>query len=153
LKFRILEVLAWAKEPMTSQDIANALGVSYGKVNCVLAQYKKKDMPYFIRLSKKTGLRGRTIRYKISKSGLIIYLKCLVRIKRGFDLNFRGKKVKRMETYGKYDHSKPKCREDYNLLPEQLIPYLGITKHGIELGLNIDDVVYIAGIVKRDDSN
>jgi hypothetical protein len=86
------------KRTMTSQDIANALGVSYGKVNCVLAQYKEKGMPYFIRLPKKTGLRGRTIRYKISKSGLIVYLKCLGRIKRGFDLNFRGKKVKRTET-------------------------------------------------------
>lgn len=119
LKFRILEVLAWTKEPMTSQDIASGLGVSYGKVNCVLAQYRKKGIPYFIRLPKKTGLRGRTIRYKISKSGIQMYFLCVMRLKRGFNLNFTSTKMKRMPTYGQYDHSKPKFREDFNLLPER----------------------------------
>jgi len=50
LKFRILEVLAWAKEPMTSQDIANVLGVNYGKVNCVDSVISNRKENLFYRV-------------------------------------------------------------------------------------------------------
>ncbi len=56
-----------------------------------------------------------------------------------------------MEAYSEYDYSKPKCWEDFNLLPQQLITYLGIAKHGEELRLNIGKVAHIAGIVKQND--
>ena len=41
-----------------------------------------------------------------------------------------------METYGMWDQSAPKTREDYNVTPEMLAPYIGLSKKGCELNFN-----------------
>jgi hypothetical protein len=45
-----------------------------------------------------------------------------------------------METYGKWDHSKPKTREDCNVTPEMLAPYIGLIKRGYELEFDIAQI-------------
>jgi hypothetical protein len=89
-------------------------------------------LPYIQRLEKK-GPNGLN-RYKITKSGIKAYVSYLNRIKRGFSLKRVGK-VQRMETYGKWDHSKPKTREDFNVTPEMLAHYIGLSKRRYELVL------------------
>jgi hypothetical protein len=78
-------------------------------------------------------------RYKITKSGIKGYLAYLNRSKRGFSLKRVGK-VQRMETYGMWDHSKPKTREDYNVTPEMFAPYIGLSKRGYELEFDIAQI-------------
>jgi hypothetical protein len=77
-------------------------------------------------------------RYKVTKPGIKAYLSYLGRIKRGFSLKRVGK-VQRMETYGKWDHTKPKTREDYNV-PEMLAPYIGLRRTGYELEFKIKNI-------------
>jgi len=45
-----------------------------------------------------------------------------------------------METYGKWDHSKPKTREDYNVTPDMLAPYVGLSRRGYELEFDIAQI-------------
>jgi hypothetical protein len=43
---------------------------------------------------------------------------------------------KRTENYGKYPHHPIRKAEDFDLLPEQLLPYFTINKNGKHLGLD-----------------
>jgi len=144
-KFRILEVLMWANKPLTVRDIESKTGIYHTKISCAMSHYRKIvkqngkiiKLPYIQRLEKK-GPNG-LYRYKITKSGIKAYVSYLGRIKRGFSLKRVGK-VQRMETYGMWDHSQPKTREDYNVTPEMLAPYIGLSRRGYELEFKIKDI-------------
>ena len=103
-------------------------------------------LPYIQRLEKK-GPNG-LYRYKITKPGIKAYVSYLGRIKRGFNLKRIGK-VQRMETYGKWDHSKPKIREDYNVTPEMLAPYIGLRKRGYELKLSKEFIYNLEQFISK----
>jgi hypothetical protein len=106
----------WSNEPLTVRDIESKTGVYHTKISCAMSHYQKITkqsgkiikLPYIQRLEKK-GPNG-LYRYKIIRSGIKAYLSYLG-IKRGCSLKRVGK-TQRMETYGKWDHSKPKTRED-----------------------------------------
>jgi len=145
LKFRILEALVWSDKPWTVRDIESKTGIYHTKISCAMSHYRKIvkrngkiiKLPY-IKLLEEKGPNG-LYRYKITKPGIKAYLSYLNRIKRGFSLKRVGK-VQRMETYGKWDHSKPKTREDYNVTPEMLAPYIGLSKRGYEREFDIAQI-------------
>jgi hypothetical protein len=98
-------------------------------------------------MPKKGSGHGHPYRWKITEKGMNAYRAYLYRIKRGFDLNRRSAKIKRMPNYGKFKFEKPKNLEDYKLLPGQLEGYIGITKLGAEeLGITEDNLTELAGL-------
>lgn len=145
LKFRILEALVNSKNPMTTRDIEYETGIHYTKISSAMSHYQKIvkkngkiskiiKLPYIQRLAKK-GPNG-LYRYRITKKGKEAYITYLQRIRRGFDLNRVRKVPKRTENYGKYPHHPIRKAEDFDLLPEQLLPYFTINKYGKQLGLD-----------------
>jgi hypothetical protein len=54
-----------------------------------------------------------------------------------------------METYGKWDHSKPKTREDYNVTPEMPAPYIGLRKRGYELKLSKEFIYNLEQFISK----
>ena len=77
-----------------------------------------------------------------------------MRIKRGFDLNRRSTKVKRMPTYDMFEFKKPKAPEDVvisSIPKEKLADYIGLTKYGVEvMGLTQEDLLEIvSGLVNQ----
>jgi hypothetical protein len=78
LKFRILEALAWSTKPLTTRDISDKIGVPISKIQVAIANYRRKDIPYILRLQKKAeGKTRRLYRYKITKSGMKAYYEYL----------------------------------------------------------------------------
>ena len=153
LKFRILEALTNSKEPMTTRDIEYQTGIHYTKISSAMSHYqeivkrngKVIKLPYIQRLAKK-GPNG-LYRYKITKKGKEAYIAYLQRIRYGFDLNRVRKVPKRTENYGKYPHHPIRKAEDFDLLPEQLLPYFTINKNGKQLGLDrLEHVLYILSL-------
>lgn len=77
-----------------------------------------------------------------------------MRIKREIDLNILRPTPRLLETHGLYDKKRPKSIEDYKLLPEQLVPYIGITKQGVEeFGIDKEKVLMVAGIIYKTKSD
>ena len=137
LKFRILEALMWADEPLTTRDIEKILGVQRATISAAMSRYQKVHkrsgkiitLPYIERLKAKApnGL----YRYKITKKGIEAYVAYLQRIRRGVSLNRVSDEIQHMETYCRYPpRSKLKTRSDYDLLPAQLLPYYSMTQMG-----------------------
>ena len=54
-----------------------------------------------------------------------------------------------METYSKWDHRKPKMREDYNVTPEMRAPYIGFSKTGYELEFNKKDIFIMEKFIEK----
>jgi hypothetical protein len=136
LKFRILEALMWADEPLTTRDLEKILGVQRATISAAMSRYQKIHkksgkiitLPYIERLKAKAP--NGAYRYKITKKGIEAYVAYLHRIRRGVSLKRVGK-VQHMETYCRYPpRSKLKTRSDYNLLPAQLLPYYSMTQMG-----------------------
>lgn len=123
---------------MTTRDIEYETGIHYTKISSAMSHYQKivkKNgevirLPYIQRLKKK-GSYG-LYRYKITKKGKEAYLVYLQRIRRGLELNRLKHVPKNTENYCKYPHTPIRKVEDLDLLPEQLLPYFGTTKHGGE---------------------
>jgi hypothetical protein len=146
LKFRILEALMWADEPLTTRDLEKILGVQRSRISAAMSRYQKIHkrngkvikLPYIQRLEKKAP--NGAYRYKITKKGIEAYVAYLPRIRRGVSLNRVSDEIQHMETYCRYPQYKLKTRSDYNLLPAQLLPYYSITQmskafdeeHGID---------------------
>jgi predicted transcriptional regulator len=137
LKFRILEALMWADEPLTTRDIEKILGVQRATISAAMSRYQKIHkrsgkiitLPYIERLKAKAP--NGAYRYKITKKGIEAYVAYLQRIRRGVSLNRVSDEIQHMETYCRYPpRSKLKTRSDYNLLPEQLLPYYSMTQMG-----------------------
>lgn len=105
LKFRILEVLVQAKKPMTAKEIAEAGKIDYKRVCSALCHYKKENNFPFINRLKKKGANG-AYRYKITKSGLAMYIAYRRRIELGVDLNRYRKVPVKVDAY--YGCIKPK---------------------------------------------
>jgi hypothetical protein len=136
-KFRILEALMWADEPLTTRDIEKILGVQRATISSAMSRYQKIHkksgkiitLPYIERLKAKAP--NGAYRYRITKKGIEAYVSYLGRIRSGISLKRVGKK-ERMETYGKYPQLKLNKRSDFELLPAQLLPYYSITQMGKE---------------------
>ena len=138
LKFRILEALMWADEPLTTRDLEKILGVQRATISAAMSRYQKVHkksgkiikLPYIERLAKK-GPNG-LYRYKITKKGIEAYVAYLQRIRRGVSLNRVSDEIRHMETYCRYPQRKLNTRSDFELLPAQLLPYYVITQAGKE---------------------
>ena len=154
LKFRILEALFWSDKPLTVRDIESKTGIYHTKISCAMSHYQKIvkqngkiiKLPYIQRLTKK-GPNG-LCRYKITKSGTEAYTSYLSRIKRGYSLKRVGK-IQRMETYGMWDHSTPKTRENYNVTPEMLAPYISLSRKGYELNFNKEFIFEVEQYIRE----
>jgi hypothetical protein len=149
LKFRILEAAFYLPyETFTTRDIEAVTGIDFKTVGGALGHYHKVGITYFRRMPKKGPGHGHPYRWKLTKKGMVAYNAYLMRIKRGFDLNRRSRKVKRMPSYGKFKFEKPKNLEDFKLLPGQLEGYIGITNRGAEeMGITEDNLLEVAGLV------
>lgn len=135
LKFRILDALVKAKEPLTTRDIEKMTGVQYTTISAAMSRYQKIHkkngkvikLPYIQRLQKKAS--NGLYRYKITKKGIEAYIDLFNRIRWGMDLNRVAHKHKRRETYvKKADRTRKKFEtiEDLELSPEQLLPYYSL---------------------------
>jgi len=148
LKFRILEALMWADEPLTVRDIEYKTGIHCTNISSAMSHYQKLHkksgkiikLPYIERLEKK-GPNG-LYRYRITKKGKEAYIAYLSRIKDGKILNrFR---------YPNHPIKKIKTIEGYTLQPEQLLPYVKINKNGLKMGFDkAEDVLRIENIFKH----
>jgi hypothetical protein len=149
LKFRVLEAaFHFPSETFTTRDIEAATCIDFKTVGGALGHYHKVGIGYFKRMPKKGSGHGHPYRWKITSKGMEAYRAYLLRIKRGFDLNLRSTKIKRMPSYGKFKFEKPKCLKDWKLLPGQLDGYIGITKLGAEeMGITEDNLTEVAGLV------
>jgi hypothetical protein len=149
LKFRIMEAALWhCGDEFTTRDIEAATGIPFTKVGDALLRWKKRGCGYFRVMPKR--LPHGALRYKITKKGIEIYIRLLMRIKRGIDLNMLRPTPRLLETHDLYDKKRPKSIEDYKLLPEQLVPYIGITKQGVEeFGIDKEKVLVVAGIISK----
>ena len=154
LKFRILEALMWADEPLTVRDIEYKTGIHCTNISSAMSHYQKLHkkngktikLPYIERLEKK-GPNG-LYRYRITKKGKEAYIAYLSRIKDGKILNrFRypddpDRPIKKIKT-----------REGYTLQPEQLLPYVKINKNGLKMGLSKPEhALYWESCVKHHNS-
>jgi hypothetical protein len=148
LKFRILEAAFHLPlETFTTRDIEAVTGIDFKTVGGALGHYHKVGIGYFRRMPKKGPGHGHPYRWKITEKGFYAYKKYLMRIKRGFDLNRRSTKIKRMPSYGKFKFKKPESLEDYKLLPGQLEGYIGITRLGAEeMRITEDNLTEVAGL-------
>jgi hypothetical protein len=153
LKFRILEAAIFLPfETFTTRDIEAATGIDFKTVGGALGHYHKVGITYFRRMPKKGAGHGHPYRWKITKKGIEAYLAYLMRIRRGFDLNRRSTKIKRMPSYGKFKYEKLNSLEglkleDLKLLPGQLEGYIGITKRGAEeMGITENNLTEVAGL-------
>jgi len=100
-------------------------------------------LPYIQRLEKK-GPNG-LYRYRITQKGIEAYVDYLNRIKDGKILN----RIK----YPKHPIKAIKTREDLELQPKQLLPYMKINKNGREFGLDkVEYVLYIENSLKHHNS-
>ena len=52
-------------------------------------------------------------------------------------------------TYSKWDYSKPKTREDYNVTPEMRASYLGFSKTEYELEFNKKDIFIMGKFIEK----
>ena len=154
MKFRILEALTNSKESMTTRDIEYDTGINYTKISSAMSHYQKIaknngeviELPYIQRLAKKdpNGL----YRYRITKKGTEAYISYLQRIRCGFDLNRLKRTPTHTENYCKYPHNPIRKAEYFDLLPEQLLFYFGITKNdGERYGL--EKAGQVLGIERR----
>ena len=87
-------------------------------------------------------------RYRIIKKGKVAYLSYLQRIRRGLELNRLKRVPKHTENYCKYSHGTIKTAQDFDLLPEQLLSYFGVTKHGDEW-YGLEKAGQVLGIEQR----
>ena len=144
LKFLIADVgLSMPSQIFTSVDVEKQTGIHRKKVGNALWHYKKVGVPYFRRLQKKDS--NGLIRWKVTKSGKKAWGEYFMRIKRGFDLNRRSNKIKRMLTFDTIPFTKPKNAEDLKVPPERLADYLGLSKYGVEvMGLTQEDLLKVA---------
>lgn len=147
LKFRIMHAAIWhCGKEFTTRDIEVATGIPYTKVGDALLRMRRKHCGYFRALPKRLphGMR----RYKITTKGIEMYYRLLRRIKRGVDLNMMQPIPQHLETYGRFEVTNSPT--DITLLPEQLAPYIGITKQGIEeFEINDEKVLVVAGITPK----
>lgn len=115
-------------------------------------QHKRKrsgkiiKLPYIKRLVKK-GPNG-LYRYRITKKGIDAYADYAQRIKRGVGLKRVGKS-QHMETYDRSPQNKIRSATDFELLPEQILPYYVITEEGKQYLSKIEDVLYVESRVKE----
>ncbi|MCO5382849.1 MAG: hypothetical protein NHB15_12775 [Methanosarcina barkeri] len=52
-------------------------------------------------------------------------------------------------TYSKWDHRKPKTRENYNITPEMRASYIGLSKKGYELEFNKKDIFIMEKFIEK----
>ncbi len=141
LKFRILDALYHASEPLTTRDIERITGVQYTTISAAMSryQYKRKrngtviKLPYIERLEKK-GRNG-LYRYRITKRGEEAREEFLSRIRAGVSLN----RIKQPDHIGK------KVRSVSEL---EMMPYYSFTAGGIEDGMNLVNIVRVEGKIK-----
>lgn len=124
LKYRILRVLQKAKDEdrgaLTSQDIANELGIPRHRVTDTLGKWHSYKYRYVKRLEKKSNeSNGKAFRYIINSYGTAT-------------LKMYEKKIK--------EHKDLNCKSIYRV-PKLVDSYLGITDYGDELGITLQDVV------------
>ena len=102
-----------------------------------LVKYCSKSMTHY-RKTKQGHFNRRKIRgskaysYQLNKRGRKLYTDCLGRIKLGVDLNRNRATPVKMSTYSDFKSVKIKTPKDFILTTEQLIPYLGIKRGGVE---------------------
>lgn len=153
LKFRIMEAAIWyCKGAFTVRDIEAATGIDRKKVGDALLRWRRRKCGFVKIVGRQKSSHGLLIQYKLTEKGIEMYYKLLMRIKRGCNLNMLHP-PKHLETYGKYEAKMPKEIEEHFLLPEQLAPYIGITKQGsIEFGIDKISALTTAGIVPEKDT-
>lgn len=138
LKYCILDTARrHSEKSITAKDIEEATGIPYSKINSALSQWKRRRCGYF-RADKQHVDGTKAIKWRITQKGVRTHIMLVRRIKQGKDMNLLRKIPRKLETYGKYECKKRFTSfDDYTLLPAQIMPYIGITKKGVELGFGI----------------
>jgi len=149
LKFRLLEAAINSNtDIITCHDLARATGLPYGNISRAMSHYALNKFGYFKRLPNKTPTGG--YRYTVTKHGAVTYMNYLRRVKIGFSLNCFDKVPNHMSTYRGLRKLTLKTEEDRHVTPDEIAPYIGLSKYGVEeIGLSEDDKLSIVGILPK----
>lgn len=147
-KNRVLKALFDAyPNNLTSPQISQITGMDYFKVSRLMNHYAASPSRYIRRLKVK-GANG-AYRYKLNKKGYRYLKDFTMRIKLGVGLNRKKKKFVYMDTYTGHKSVKIRSSADLELTPEQLAPYIRISKKGsTELGVQPEDKLRIVGVIR-----
>lgn len=157
LKVRIMNAFIknGIKNPMTTRDIADSIGVPICNINNSMKHYMTFRRHYFRRLPKRVkgyGMGG-GYRYTITDYGISIYLQYLKRIKLGLDLNLHKPTPVEMNHYDGFKKIDMKQARREGIKPEEIVNYIRISKLGAtELGLldNDEALLKAAGLLRDD---
>lgn len=147
-KKRVLKTLFDAyPKALTPPEISAITGMNYFNVSRLMNHYSNSPSHY-IRRMKVKGSNG-AFRYKLNKKGYRYLKEYTSRIKLGVGLNLKKNKIVYMDTYSGHKSVKIRSIADLELTPEQLAPYIRISKKGsIELGVQPEDKLRIVGIIR-----
>ena len=147
LKFRIAQELFNSyPNRLSCIDLSDRLGVPSNHISKSMTHYRKTKQGHFNRRKIKGS---KAYSYQLNERGRKLYTDCLGRIKLGVDLNRNRATPVKMSTYSDFKSVKIKTPEDLILTTEQLIPYLGIKRGGVEKGYTKEDMIRIAGLLNE----
>lgn len=135
---------------LTSKQISQITGMEYGNTRRLMSHYANSHPVHYIRRLKIK--KGKAFRYKINKSGVRYLFEYTKRVKLGIGLNLKKNKIVYLESYTGHKSVAIKNEKDLVITPEQLLPYIKLTRHGEhDLGIKHEDKLKIVGLVRDED--